>query len=347
MDEQIVELLNERARTALRIGELKGQSGVYVPAREHEVYEHLEKINKGPLSQAAIKSIFREVMSGTIALQRRTTVAYFGKEGTFTHQAALSRFGRSVEYVPNPAIEDIFRAVEKGTAQYGVVPVENSTEGGVNRSLDMFMESSLRICSEIYLPVHHHLMAGRAGLELAVVKKVYSHPQALAQCRRFIGEELHAAETVPAASTVEAARRVKDEPDACIIAGETAAEIYGLAIVRRNIEDNPRNVTRFLVVARESGPPSGSDKTSILVSIRDEVGALLHILEPFETSRTNLTRIESRPGWRRSWDYVFFIDFEGHAEDPKVKEVLEAVKRRCAYLDVLGSYPRADALPAP
>jgi chorismate mutase/prephenate dehydratase len=345
LDEQIVRLLNDRGKAALKIGDLKGKGNVYVPAREKEVYEHLERANSGPLSLQALKSIFREIMSATIALQRKTSVAYFGKEGTFAHQAALRKFGRSVDYIPSGGIEDVFYAVEKGLADYGVVPVENSTEGGVNRSLDMFMESSLRICNEIYLQVHHHLMGASADVDLSKITKVYSHPQALAQCREFLGEELNQAEHIPVANTVEAASKMREEHNSAVIGGEAAAEIYDLAIIRRNIEDNPRNVTRFLVIARESGPPSGCDKTSILASIKDEVGALMHILQVFDKAGINLTRIESRPGWKRSWDYVFFIDFEGHAEDPKVKEVLKAVKTRCAYLDVLGSYPRAEALP--
>ncbi|MBN1809120.1 MAG: prephenate dehydratase [Planctomycetes bacterium] len=347
IDEELVRLLNERAAAAFDIGDLKGSGSVYVPAREKAVYEHLFRLNTGPLPNHALQSIFREIMSATISLQRKTSVAYFGKEGTFTHQAALRQFGRSIHYVPCAGIEDVFDSVEKALADYGVVPVENSTEGGVNLTLDMFISSSPRICSEIYLPIHHHLMAARSDIDLSSVSRVYSHPQALAQCRRFLGSELHHAELVPVASTVDAAIRVREEPRSCAVAGEVAAEIYGLSIVRRNIEDNPRNITRFLVIARESGPPSGNDKTSVALSIKDEVGALHHILEPFESAGVNLTRIESRPGRRRTWDYVFFIDLEGHADDPPVRKVLDAVKSSCAYLDVLGSYPRADSMPVP
>jgi len=285
-------------------------------------------------------------MSATKALQKKTVVAHFGPAGTFTHLAALRHFGHSVEYLGLEDIGAVFAAVERGRADYAVVPIENSTEGGVNQTLDMFLESTLRICNELYLPVHQHLMAARDGLPLEDIRRVYSHPQALAQCRRFLATTLPHAEVRETASTVEAALRARQEADAAALASEAASELYGLAIIRRSVEDSTSNITRFFVLARHHSPPTGNDKTTILVSIKDEVGALLHLLEPFYQAGLNLTRIESRPSRRRAWDYVFFIDFEGHAENDRVKKVLEEVRRHCSYLVVLGSYPKAEPAPA-
>lgn len=345
IDEELVNLLSERARVASEIGELKGGGGVYVPAREKNVYEHVEEANKGPLPNGSLRAIFREIMSATKALQKKTVVAHFGPPGTFTHLAALKRFGHSVEYVGISDIPEIFAAVEHGRADYAVVPIENSTEGGVNQTLDMFLESTVRICNEIYLPVHQHLMAAGENTRLEDIKRVYSHPQGLAQCRKFLSENLPHAELISEPSTVEAAIRAGSDPYSAALASEAAAELHNLAVLMRSVEDKTSNITRFLVLSRQETPSTGNDKTTLLVSIKDEVGALLHILEPFYASGLNLTRIESRPSKRRAWDYVFFMDFEGHAATDKVKQVLEDVKKHCSYLEVLGSYPKADRSP--
>lgn len=346
VDEELVKLLSERARLAAEVGALKGDADVYVPAREKAVYEHIKKLNKGPLPASLLNAIFREIMSATKALQKKTVVAHFGPPGTFTHLAALKRFGHSVEYVGMADIRDLFAEVEQGRADYAVVPVENSTEGGVNQALDMFLESTLRICNEIYLPVHQHLMAADEGLTLKDIKTVYSHPQALAQCRKFLAESLPHAELHETPSTVEAALKAKEEPGSAALASEAAAELHDLSIIRRSVEDSTNNITRFFVLSRQESPSTGNDKTSVLVSIKDEVGALLHLLEPFYASGLNLTRIESRPSKRRAWDYVFFMDFEGHAASERVRKVLDDVKQHCSYLEVLGSYPKAEPAPA-
>jgi len=341
IDRQLLQLLSQRAEVALEVGRLKRATGraPYVPEREQEIVDRLVALNAGPLSAEAVRAIWREILSASRALQRPFRVAHLGPPATFTHLAALSRFGHAAEYVPVRGIPEVFAEVEHGRVDVGVVPVENSTEGAVSHTLDRLIDSELLICGEVLLEIHHHLLSRAA--DLAEVKQVFSHPQALAQCRGWLDRNLPHAQTVEVASTATAAERAAEDPTAAGIASELAAEAYGLPILRERIEDLAHNVTRFLVIGRSPQPPTGRDKTSILVSIKDEVGALYRILEPFAAARLNLTKIESRPTRRRPWEYVFFVDFEGHQADPAVEGVLAALRDRCLFLKVLGSYPAA------
>jgi len=345
LDREIVRLINERARIVQEIGRDKGsgnaagEGAVYRPDRERAVYEKGLAASAGPLPEEGVRAIYREIMSACIALQRETVVAYLGPPGTFTNMAARRKFGTSVRYVPTGSIREVFGEVARGRAECGVVPVENSTEGGVNQTLDLFVETHLRVCSEIYLPVHHHLMARCRPEEIRVV---YSHPQALGQCRGWLAREHPGARQVEAVSTTEAAERAVREPGAAAIASEMAADLYDLSILHRGIEDNPANVTRFFVIARNSAARTGRDKTSLMFSIKDEVGGLYKSLVPFRDGGVNLTRIESRPARDRAWEYCFFVDLEGHAEDEPVRRVLAELEHHCRVLEVLGSYPAAE-----
>lgn len=341
IDREVLDLLNQRADAAIQVGQIKQEQGAecYVPEREHELLERLLRLNPGPLPAEAIRAIWREIFSASLTLQRPLRIAYLGPEATFTHQAALLGFGALAEYLPARGIHEIFSEVERGRADCGVVPVENSTEGTVNHTLDRLIDSDLLISGEILLEIHHALL-GRAG-DLTGVKAIYSHPQALAQCRGWLAAELPDLPTVEVASTAAAVERAREEPTAAVIASELAGRLYDLPVLRSRIEDSPHNVTRFLVVGPRAMGPSGRDKTSVLFSIKDEVGALYRILEPFAEHAINLTKIESRPTKRRPWEYVFFVDFEGHRDDPKVQAALTVLRSRCLFLKVLGSYPAA------
>ena len=344
LDAQIVKLINERAQHAIEIGAIKARTGVkaYNPSREIQVYQKVTSHNKGPLPNEAFKSIYREIMSATIALERPTRVAFFGQPGTFTHLAALTKFGSSVEYIPTRDIRDVFLAVARGRADYGLVPIENSTEGGVNQSIDMFAETRLKIASEIYLPIHHHLLAKCPFKE---IKVVYSFGQPFAQCRNWLTGHLGNAEKREVPSTAAAAERAAREPHAAAIAGSLASEIYNIPIVVENIEDSPDNITRFFVVAERMAERTGKDKTSLLLSIKDQPGALLKLLQPFQKNQINLTRIESRPSKRRAWEYHFFLDLEGHIDDPSVKRTMKDLEAHVKHLEVLGSYPTSERMP--
>ncbi|HEV8673417.1 MAG TPA: prephenate dehydratase [Methylomirabilota bacterium] len=341
IDRQLLRLLNQRAGIALEVGRAKRAAGapVHDAEREHEVFGHVLRLNAGPLSAEAVRAIWREILSASRALQRPFRVAHLGPVATFAHLAALERFGESAEYVPLRGIPDVFAEVEQGRADVGVVPVENSTEGAVNHTLDRLIDSELLICGEVQLEIHHYLLS-RAG-DLADVKQVFSHPQALAQCREWLDRNLPHAQPVEVASTAAAAERALEDGAAAAIASELAGRLYQLPTLRERIEDVARNVTRFLVIGRRPIGPTGRDKTSLLLSIKDEVGALYRILEPVAAARLNLTRIESRPTRRRPWEYVFFVDLEGHQVDPDVQGVLAALRERCLFLKVLGSYPAA------
>ena len=342
LDAEIVRLVNERARCAREIGELKRAQGapVFVPARERAVYERVLALNAGPLPAEAFRAIYREIMSASLALERCPRVAYLGPPGTFSHKAARCKFGSSVEYHPATSFRDVFLEVSRGHADYGVVPVENSTEGGVTQAIDCFFETRLKMCSEIYVPVHHHLLA-RGARE--AIRTIYSHPQVFGQCRQWLGANFPHAALVDCASTTLAAERAGREADAAAIGSDTAAEAYGLAILEEAIEDNPENVTRFVVIGREPAQRTGKDKTSLMFSIIDAPGALQGMLTPFSSRDINLTRIESRPSKKRAWDYYFFVDLDGHFEDPPVKAAIEELAGRCRHLEVLGSYPAAEA----
>lgn len=341
LDAAILDLLNQRARIALQIGAFKRQRHLpyFVPEREAQVLDHALGRNEGPLPADAVKAIWREILSAALALEHPLPVAYLGPPATFTHQAAVQRFGASAELSPVRTIGEVFDEVERGRADFGVVPIENSTEGPVNMTLDRLMDTDLLITGEVALEISQHLLSRAA--DPADVKVVCSHPQALAQCRQWLTANLPDVPTEEMSSTAAAAERAKDDPAVAAIAGDMAARLYEVPVLRRRIEDNPFNSTRFLVLGRTAPAPTGRDKTSILFSMRNEPGVLYRILEPFANSRLNLTKIESRPTKRRPWEYVNFVDFEGHRDTDEVRAVLTEVKERCQFLKVLGSYPAA------
>ena len=345
VDEQIHRLINERAKLAQLVGISKSRDGhtvdFYRPEREAQVLRRARDRNRGPLRDEEVIRLFREIMSACLAQQEPLKVAYLGPEATFSQTAVLTHFGHSVRSLPLGSIDEVFHEVESAAADFGVVPIENSTEGTVNHTLDRFIASPLKICGEVELRIRHYLMGNMSALGRIV--RVCSHPQSLAQCRGWLQEHLPGIELVPASSNGEAARRARDERGTAAIAGETAAEVYGLKVLAAEIEDRADNTTRFLVLGRKILAASGQDRTTLLVSIADtdSPGALYRLLEPLARHRVSMTRIESRPSHRRKWDYIFFIDIEGHAEEPHVARALEALKRRASLFRVLGSYPRA------
>ena len=345
VDEQIQQLINQRAKLAQLVGISKSRDGhtvdFYRPEREAQVLRRARERNRGPLRDEEVVRLFREIMSACLAQQEPLKVAYLGPEATFSQTAVLTHFGHSVRALPLGSIDEVFHEVESAAADFGVVPIENSTEGTVNHTLDRFSASPLKICGEVELRIHHYLMGNMSALGRIV--RVCSHPQSLAQCRGWLQEHLPTLELVPASSNGEAARRARDERGTAAIAGETAAEIYGLKVLEAQIEDRGDNTTRFLVLGRKILAASGQDRTTLLVSIADtdSPGALHRLLEPLARHRVSMTRIESRPSHRRKWDYIFFIDIEGHAEEPHVARALAALKRRASLFRVLGSYPRA------
>jgi chorismate mutase/prephenate dehydratase len=349
IDAQIHALINDRARLAQAVGISKHKDGhtvdFYRPEREAQVLRNALARNqgpdRGPLRDEEILRLFREIMSACLAQQEPLKVGFLGPEGTFTQAAALKHFGHSVRALALASIEEVFHEVEAGAADFGVVPIENSSEGTVNNTLDMFLTSPLRICGEIELRIHHHLMGRVDSLEH--VQRICAHAQALAQCRAWLDEYLPSAERVPVGSNAEGARRARDEKGTAAIAGQAAAEVYGLNVLVAEIEDRPDNTTRFLVIGRKLFKPSGKDKTTLLVSAShtDASGALYRLLEPFAQNDINLTRIESRPSRRRKWDYVFFMDVAGHAEDTGLSKALAQLEQRASLFRVLGSYPQA------
>jgi chorismate mutase/prephenate dehydratase len=345
VDEQLHELLNQRARLAQQAGISKHSDGhtvdFYRPEREAEVLRRALERNRGPLRNEEIVRLFREIMSACLAQEEPLKVAFLGPEGTFTQAAVLQHFGHSVRALALPTVDEVFQEVEAGAADFGVVAIENSSEGTIANTLDRFLSSPLRICGEVELRIHHCLVGKMDSLERVV--RVCSHSQALAQCRGWLNEHLADAERVPVASNAEGARRARDEQGTAGIAGQTAAQVYGLNILARGIEDRADNATRFLVLGRKLLRASGADRTTLLLSARDtqSPGALQQLLEPFARAGISMTRIESRPSRRRKWDYVFFIDIEGHAEDAPVRKALAVLKRRASLLRILGSYPRA------
>ncbi len=340
LDREILRLLNARAQKALKIGDLKREQGMplYTPSREKEVVSRIVSHNEGPFPTKALKVIFREVISACLSLQRLLRVAYLGPEGTYTHQAGIDFFGSSVEFVPVPFVEGIFQAVERGQAHYGVVPFENSTEGVVSTTLDLFSSSPVKITGEIYLPVSHHLLclSGHRG----DIEKIYSHPQATAQCKKWLSLHMPGIPVVDVPSTAEAASRAAQEKKAGAIASRAAALLYGLKIAEEGIEDVKENYTRFLVLGMEEVPPTGRDKTSLIFSVAHKVGALCSILSLFAEEGINLTKIESRPSRQKPWDYLFYVDFEGHTEEDRVKRALDGLRKRALTWRVLGSYPK-------
>jgi chorismate mutase/prephenate dehydratase len=345
LDAELEELISQRARYAKEIGVLKGVTSTaefYRPEREAQVLRRVVERNKGPLRNEEMVRLFREMMSACLAQEEPLKVAYLGPEGTFTQSAVLKHFGHSVHALSVPTIDEVFHEVEAGTADFGVAPIENSSEGTVNiHTLDMFLTSPLKVCGEIELRIHQHLMGRMADIK--GIKRVCSHPQSLAQCKAWLAENLPDVELIPVASNAEAARRARDEDGTAALAGEAAAKVYGLRILFQTVEDRDDNSTRFVVVGRKLFPPSGNDKTSLLVSASGTKGpgVLLHLLGPLARHGVNMTRIESRPSRKRKWDYVFFVDLDGHAEDPPVRKALEKIKAQASLFKVLGAYPKA------
>ncbi len=339
LDDQLLKLLNERGRVAKDIGRAKAKSGdsVLAASRESDILNRLSSRNKGPLSNEAVGDIFQSIFATCRALQKRLTVAYFGPEATFTHQVAIKHFGRDCDFVPVPSISDVFFEVERKRVDFGVVPIENSTEGVVNHTLDMFMESDLSIVAEREEAISQTLMS--ISGKLKSIKTVYSHPQALAQCRKWLDSHLPGVAIHSAASTADAAVHATLDGSSAAIASLLAAQIYHLKPVAMNIEDSPENATRFLVIGDHSEKPTGKDKTSILFSVKDRVGALYDILQPFRLAGVNLTKIESRPTKKKAWEYIFFVDFIGHQSEKNVQQALKGLEAQCKTLKILGSYP--------
>ncbi len=346
IDAQIQVLINERARIAQQVGQSKAGGDArtvdfYRPEREAQVLRTVLERNDGPLADDEMVRLFREIMSACLAQQEPLKIAFLGPEGTFTQQAVLKHFGHSVRSLPMASIDEVFHEVEAGVADFGIVPVENSTEGTVNNTLDMFLTSPLNICGEVELRIRQHLM-GRMR-DLREVRRICSHQQSLAQCRGWLAEHLPDVERVAVTSNAEAARRARDEDGTAAIAGEAAAQVYGLHMLVSDIEDQSDNTTRFLIVGRKLFPASGDDKTSLLLSTAgtEGPGVLYQLLEPLAAAGVSMSRIESRPSRRRKWDYVFFVDIEGHAEDPPVAGALARIRANATLFRVLGSYPRA------
>lgn len=347
VDARIQELITERARYAKQIGEAKmkgngsGPVDFYRPEREAQVLRGVVDRNEGPLTDEEIMRLFREIMSVCLAHEEPVKVGYLGPEGTFTQSAVLKQFGLSVRPLPLTTIEEVFHEVESGTADFGVVPIENTTEGTVNHTLDMFLTSPLHICGEVELRIRQHLLCSMDSLEK--VDRVCAHPQSLAQCRAWLREYLPAAEQIPVSSNAEGARRASEEGGTAAIAGDAAADVYNLAILVSDIEDRPDNTTRFLVIGRTQFPPSGDDRTSLLLSTAhtDDAGALQKLLQPLAEDNINMTRIESRPSRQRKWHYVFFVDIDGHAEEEHVARALSHLEKDAQLFRVLGSYPKA------
>lgn len=339
IDSQILQLLNRRAEVAIEVGRLKSAQNLtfHVPQREEEIYDRLAASNTGPFPSQALRPVFREVISACLSLEHPLRVAYLGPLATFAHLAAMERFGLSAQFLAMRSIAEVFSEVEKDNADYGVVPVENSTEGVVSHTLDMFVDSPLLICGEVVVEAALHLLSRAESL--GEVRQIYSHPHALAEARKWLEQHSPRIPVVETSSTGAAAEMAASEPGAAAIASELAASLYDLRILQRRIEDHPNNLTRFLVVGRRAAEASAADKTSVLFSIKDRVGALHRILQPFAAARINLTKIESRPSKKKVWEYVFYLDFEGHASEPRVQQALEALKEECVFLKVLGSYP--------
>ncbi len=339
IDEKIVVLLNDRASLAKRIGSTKSLNSqeIYVPGREQEVLSRVAQLNHGPLSELAIRSVFREIISGCRVLEAPLKVAFFGAEASFTHLAAREQFGSSVSLLPTASIGEVFREVSQRNVSFGVVPIENSTEGVIAHTLDLLVESELRICAEIFLEIHQNLLSrtGRSG----DIQKIISHPQPLAQCRRWLAAHFPNIKLEEVTSTAHAAMMAAADETLAAISSAMAKEVYNLRVIAANIEDESSNMTRFLVIGSTETKPSGNDKTSLVFSVKDRPGILHRMLQPFARSRINLTKIESRPIKNKPWEYLFFIDCRGHKEEPRIKRSIKTLERSCDFLKILGSYP--------
>ncbi len=343
IDARLLDLLSRRADCALKVGEIKsrhGESGhIYRPEREAQVLRRIQEKNRGPLSDENVTFFFREIMSACLSLEQPLSIAFLGPLGTFSEAAAVKQFGHAAKLLPQFSIDDVFREVESGHAHYAVVPVENSTEGAIGRTMDLLLATPLKICGEIVLRVHHNLLSRAAGLEH--ITKVYSHAQSLAQCHEWLNRMLPDVPRISVGSNAQAAQKAAEEEGAAAIAGEAAATRYALPKLAENIEDEPNNTTRFLVLGRHDAGPSGRDKTSLVMSAPNRTGALHILLEPFASAGVSMTRLESRPARNALWEYVFYVDVEGHRDDAAVKTTLGELAKRAAYLKVLGSYPTA------
>lgn len=345
IDGELLRLISERAHCAEEVAKIKraasedGGVDFYRPEREAQVLRRVMEENVGPLDAETMTRLFREIMSACLALECRQRVAFLGPEGTYTHGAVLKHFGRDVDLAPMTSLADVFREVEAGDCQFGVVPIENSSEGMVSHTLDQFVQSPLKVGGEILMRVHHHFLSKTIRLE--DIKTVYAHQQALAQCRRWLDSSLPHADRVSLSSNAEAAKRASETPSTAAIASDTAADLYGLSILQRNIEDHPDNTTRFLVIGRKDVAPSGDDKTSLLVSTPNRPGALHRLLTPLALNDVSMTRIESRPSRCVNWEYVYFLDIEGHAQDERVKRALAGLRQEADLFRILGAYPRA------
>ena len=339
IDARIVELLSRRGAVVRQVGELKQGERIYRPEREAQVLATVAQNNPGPLDNGTLQRIYVEIMSACRALEGTMSVAFLGPEGTYSQEAALKHFGGSVELAACASIDDVFRQVEAGAVEYAVVPVENSTEGAVGRTLDLLLTTTASVCGEVMLPIHQCLMS-RAGA-LDAIKKVYSHTQSLAQCQRWLAQHLPRAEREAVVSNAEAARTAAKEPGAAAIASSTAAELYGLDVLARNIEDDAKNTTRFLVLGKHSAGQSGKDKTSLILSTRNVPGAIHELLTPLANEQVSMTKLESRPARTGAWEYVFYVDIDGHLAEPNVKRALQALEGKASLFKNLGSYPAA------
>jgi len=346
IDGKLLALLNDRARVVLEVGKIKRdrKAELYAPAREQAIYVRLTGLNQGPFPNEAVRSVFREIISASLSLEGPLKVAYLGPEATFTHMACTQRFGFSVSALPVESIKSVFDEVERGRVNFGVVPIENSNEGVVNHTLDMFIDSPLKIFGEILLEISHNLLSKTGKIE--ALKRVYSHPHAFAQCKVFIETRLPGVEVVEVSSTAKAAELAQEDPTAGAIASELAARLYDLVIIQKKIEDNVNNFTRFLVISPQTHAPTGKDKTSLLFSVQDKPGILYEVIRPFSRAKINLTNIESRPSKRKAWEYIFYVDMEGHIEDKKIRKVIKGLKAGGITLKVLGSYPSAEEIEA-
>jgi len=341
LDEEVLARLSRRAEIAHEIGRVKGGAVVYRPEREAQVLRRITALNKGPLSEGTVWRIFREIMSACLELEQPLRIAYFGPEGTFTESAAKKHFGSAPNFTALATIDEVFRAVESGNADYGVVPVENSTEGAVGRTLDLLLQMPIRICGEVMLRIHQHVLSKAGRLE--DVKRLYSHAQSLAQCHEWLNRNLPSLPRVPVASNAEAARMAAEDAESCAIAGEAAAARYGLNRLAHDIEDDPNNTTRFLVIGMHDAGPSGRDKTSIVCASQNKAGAMYALLEPLARHGVSMSKFESRPSRTGLWEYVFYVDVEGHQSEERVAKAFAELRDRAAFVKVLGSYPGAAA----
>ena len=343
LDAQMLELMNRRAKCAQQVGEIKARHGdagfVYRPEREAQVLRRIQAMNAGPLSNDSVTWFFREVMSACLSLEQPLGIAFLGPLGTFSESAATRHFGHAARLMPQASIDDVFREVEAAHADYAVVPIENSTEGAVGRTLDLLLTTPLKICGEVVLRIHQHLLSNAGAL--GDVQKVYSHAQSLAQCHEWLNRSLPGAQRISVGSNAQAAQLAAAEPGAAAIAGEAAAERYSLPMLASSIEDEPNNTTRFVVLGRQDAGASGRDKTSLIMSAHNRAGALGNLLAPFSDAGVSMTRLESRPARHTLWEYVYFVDIEGHRDDAPVRAALDELTRRAAWLKVLGSYPVA------